>query len=269
MCMVEAQTLHNSQKTRLSGLPCRSSSIHLRSGTRRSRAHNNCASKWSQWRPQEERRQQRARFHRREEGTREQRTSVRLNALTNCSFITGVIKRDRVPTFERLLWRLSRGKVYVRSLKIDVDEEAGVAVVSRDGQVRRLQSDDVEKSVFILFFSGEQLSAKVKKVCDGFRAHIYECPDNPVERAMHVTSLQIEVISSLEGKLPDQRHAECDQQDPRPSSPHYRGCLFESPHLENQGSILLSDRFLGAEAQGRVRNVEQVQHGRDSKVSDR
>lgn len=41
----------------------------------------------------------------------------------------------------------------------------------------------------MLFFSGEQLRAKVRKICDGFHAHLVEnCPDTSEERQMLLES---------------------------------------------------------------------------------
>lgn len=40
----------------------------------------------------------------------------------------------------------------------------------------------VNKTVFIVFFQGDQLKSRVKKICEGFRAAIYPCPDTPQER---------------------------------------------------------------------------------------
>lgn len=40
----------------------------------------------------------------------------------------------------------------------------------------------MHKTVFILFFQGEQLKSKVKKICDGFKATIYPCPETASER---------------------------------------------------------------------------------------
>lgn len=42
--------------------------------------------------------------------------------------IAGVIRRDRVAAFERILWRLCHGKVYVRTA--DVPEEQDAPFVS-------------------------------------------------------------------------------------------------------------------------------------------
>lgn len=34
-------------------------------------------------------------------------------------FVAGVVKRERVPAFERMLWRISRGNVFLRQAEID------------------------------------------------------------------------------------------------------------------------------------------------------
>lgn len=38
------------------------------------------------------------------------------------------------------------------------------------------------KSVFIIFFQGDQLKTRVKKICEGFRATLYPCPEAPADR---------------------------------------------------------------------------------------
>lgn len=38
------------------------------------------------------------------------------------------------------------------------------------------------KSVFIIFFQGDQLKMRVKKICEGFRATMYPCPEAPADR---------------------------------------------------------------------------------------
>lgn len=38
------------------------------------------------------------------------------------------------------------------------------------------------KSVFIIFFQGDQLKTRVKKICEGFRATLYPCPESPSDR---------------------------------------------------------------------------------------
>lgn len=36
-----------------------------------------------------------------------------------CRFVAGVINRERVPAFERMLWRISRGNVFLRQAELD------------------------------------------------------------------------------------------------------------------------------------------------------
>lgn len=36
--------------------------------------------------------------------------------------------------------------------------------------------------MFIIFFQGDQLKTRVKKICEGFRATLYPCPEAPSDR---------------------------------------------------------------------------------------
>lgn len=38
------------------------------------------------------------------------------------------------------------------------------------------------KTVFIIFFQGEQLKLKCKKICEGYKATVYPCPETQQER---------------------------------------------------------------------------------------
>lgn len=70
-------------------------------------------------------------------------------------FVAGVILRERLPGFERMLWRTCHGNVFLKQAPIELpleDPHTG---------------DNVYKSVFIIFFQGEQLQSKVKKICEG------------------------------------------------------------------------------------------------------
>uniref|UniRef100_A0A667WRJ6 V-type proton ATPase subunit a n=1 Tax=Myripristis murdjan TaxID=586833 RepID=A0A667WRJ6_9TELE len=85
-------------------------------------------------------------------------------------FVAGVIGRERIPTFERMLWRVCRGNVFLRQADIEDPLEDPAT------------GDQVYKSVFIIFFQGDQLKNRVKKICEGFRASLYPCPETPQER---------------------------------------------------------------------------------------
>ncbi|MGH0142987.1 UNVERIFIED_CONTAM: hypothetical protein FKN15_017301 [Acipenser sinensis] len=86
------------------------------------------------------------------------------------TFVAGVINRERIPTFERMMWRVCRGNVFLRQADIEDPLEDPAT------------GDQVHKSVFIIFFQGDQLKNRVKKICEGFRASLYPCPENPQER---------------------------------------------------------------------------------------
>lgn len=92
------------------------------------------------------------------------------NSPLKLSFVAGAIPRERIPLFERIMWRACRGNVFLRHIEIDTplkDPSTG---------------QELRKSVFIIFYQGEQLRSRVKKICESLRASIYPCPENPQER---------------------------------------------------------------------------------------
>ncbi|XP_076248904.1 V-type ATPase subunit a family protein Vha100-2 [Calliopsis andreniformis] len=93
-------------------------------------------------------------------------------------FVAGVINRERVPAFERMLWRISRGNVFLRQVELDKPLEDPST------------GDKIYKTAFVTFFQGEQLKSRIKKVCSGFHASLYPCPHNPVEREEMVTGVR-------------------------------------------------------------------------------
>ncbi|KAM8824915.1 V-type proton ATPase 116 kDa subunit a isoform 1-T1 [Synchiropus picturatus] len=95
---------------------------------------------------------------------------VNRGAPLRLGFVAGVIGRERIPTFERMLWRVCRGNVFLRQADIEDPLEDPTT------------GDQVHKSVFIIFFQGDQLKNRVKKICEGFRATLYPCPETPQER---------------------------------------------------------------------------------------
>ncbi|XP_055907921.1 V-type proton ATPase 116 kDa subunit a 1-like isoform X2 [Eupeodes corollae] len=99
------------------------------------------------------------------------------------AFVAGVIKRERIYSFERMLWRISRGNVFLK--RADLDEP-----------VRDLHTGHmVQKTVFVAFFQGEELKNRIKKVCNGFHAAMYPCPSSHTER--------MEMIKGVRMRLED------------------------------------------------------------------
>eukprot|EP01100_Stratorugosa_tubuloviscum_P011159 TRINITY_DN4931_c0_g1_i1.p1 TRINITY_DN4931_c0_g1~~TRINITY_DN4931_c0_g1_i1.p1 ORF type:complete len:854 (-),score=400.33 TRINITY_DN4931_c0_g1_i1:90-2651(-) len=90
--------------------------------------------------------------------------------IANLGYITGVILRDKLQSFERVLWRATRGNLYMKQSEIEEpikDPHTG---------------ENANKNVFMIFFQGERIQAKIKKICESFGANIYNCPRPAQER---------------------------------------------------------------------------------------
>ncbi|XP_021943452.1 V-type proton ATPase 116 kDa subunit a1 isoform X2 [Folsomia candida] len=111
-------------------------------------------------------------------------------------FVAGVILRERIPAFERMLWRACRGNVYLRQAEID------------DPLCDPASGEQVFKSVFIIFFQGEQLKTRVKKICEGFRGTLYPCPETPLDRREMAVGVmtRIEDLNTVLNQTQDHRH---------------------------------------------------------------
>ncbi|KAI6226224.1 V-type proton ATPase subunit a [Aphelenchoides fujianensis] len=110
-------------------------------------------------------------------------------AESELKFIAGSIRKDRVTAFERVLWRMTHGNVYIRTIDIEPEENAPF-------------KEDHKKAAFLLFFSGEQLRSKVRKICEGFRAHIGRLNDMGTvinktlehrDRVLHAAALNLRI----------------------------------------------------------------------------
>ncbi|TDG47003.1 hypothetical protein AWZ03_006584 [Drosophila navojoa] len=111
------------------------------------------------------------------------------------SFVAGVIKLERFFSFERMLWRISRGNIFLRRSDISglcEDDETGHPVL---------------KTVFVAFFQGEQLKQRIKKVCVGYHAEVYPCPSSAAERAGMIkdVSMRIEDLKMVINQSADHR----------------------------------------------------------------
>lgn len=93
-------------------------------------------------------------------------------------FVAGVIQRERIFAFERMLWRISRGNVFLR--------RSDLAQPLKDPAT----GHPIYKTVFVAFFQGEQLKNRIKKVCTGFHASLYPCPSSHNEREEMVKGVQ-------------------------------------------------------------------------------
>lgn len=103
-------------------------------------------------------------------GDREKELEEQTYSTMRFNLTGGVIDRTRLLAFEKMLWRVSKGNVLLKVADIE------------DQMEDPSTGDILNKAVFLIFFQGEALKTRVKKICEGFHASVYPCPDNGTER---------------------------------------------------------------------------------------
>ncbi|XVF73847.1 hypothetical protein PTKIN_Ptkin13bG0014200 [Pterospermum kingtungense] len=76
-------------------------------------------------------------------------------------FVSGLIPRRKSLAFERILFRATRGNVFLKQSVVEypvIDPASG---------------EKVEKNMFLVFYSGERARNKIVKICEAFGANIY------------------------------------------------------------------------------------------------
>ncbi|CAI9116848.1 OLC1v1018113C1 [Oldenlandia corymbosa var. corymbosa] len=96
-------------------------------------------------------------------------------------FVSGLISREKSLAFERILFRATRGNVFLKQ------------VVVEDPVIDPLSGDKMEKNVFLVFYSGERAKSKILKICDAFGANRYPFTDD--------LGKQYQMITEVSGKL--------------------------------------------------------------------
>ena len=107
--------------------------------------------------------------------------------------LVGTIATDQQVIFSRMLYRVSRGNAFARFKEI---RQPAAAVDSPDtsGVVAE------EKSVFYAVVLGQQIAARVRRMCDAFRVNLYHVPETAADiRAQ---------IERIKGDLRDKRDVE-------------------------------------------------------------
>ncbi|KAK5451528.1 H(+)-transporting V0 sector ATPase subunit a [Exophiala xenobiotica] len=87
-------------------------------------------------------------------------------AVMNIGFVAGVIRRERLPAFERILWRTLRGNLYMNQSEIPepiIDPET---------------NEEIRKNVFVIFAHGKEIIAKIRKISESLGADLYSVDEN-------------------------------------------------------------------------------------------
>ncbi|TQN69257.1 V-type proton ATPase subunit a [Colletotrichum shisoi] len=84
----------------------------------------------------------------------------------NIGFVAGVINRDRVASFERILWRTLRGNLYMNQSEIP------------EPLVDPTNNEEINKNVFVIFAHGKEILAKIRKISESMGAEVYNVDEN-------------------------------------------------------------------------------------------
>ncbi|XP_021889755.1 V-type proton ATPase subunit a1 [Carica papaya] len=103
-------------------------------------------------------------------------------------FISGIICKSKALRFERMLFRATRGNMLFN--QAPADEEI----------VDPVSAEMVEKTVFVVFFSGEQARTKILKICEAFGANCYPVPED-VTKQRQISREVASRLSELEATL--------------------------------------------------------------------
>ncbi|KAH1108933.1 hypothetical protein J1N35_012701 [Gossypium stocksii] len=103
-------------------------------------------------------------------------------------FISGIICKSKALRFERMLFRATRGNMLFNQAP------AGEEIVDP------LSAEMVEKTVFVVHFSGEQARTKILKICEAFGANCYPVPDD-ISKQRQITREVSSHLSELETTL--------------------------------------------------------------------
>ncbi|GAA6061667.1 hypothetical protein JCM10212_000850 [Sporobolomyces blumeae] len=112
-------------------------------------------------------------------------------------FVAGTIDRARMGTFERVLWRVLRGNLYMNYAEIDdsiLPVPSSEAGSQAGGEEKKLR-----KNVFIIFAHGQDLLDKIRKIAESMGATLFaidSAADKREEKLREVTS-RIEDLHSV------------------------------------------------------------------------
>ncbi|KAF3446386.1 hypothetical protein FNV43_RR11565 [Rhamnella rubrinervis] len=96
-------------------------------------------------------------------------------------YVSGLVPRAKSIAFERILFRATRGNVFLKQAVVD------------DPVIDPVSGEKVEKNVFIIFFSGERAKNKILKICEAFGANRYPFADD--------LGKQFQMITEVSGKI--------------------------------------------------------------------
>lgn len=86
--------------------------------------------------------------------------------MMDIGFVSGVIPRDRIGAFERILWRTLRGNLYMNQSEIP------------EPIIEPSTNEEINKNVFVIFAHGKEIVAKIRKISESLGADLYNVDEN-------------------------------------------------------------------------------------------
>ncbi|SPO05678.1 probable vacuolar ATP synthase 98 kDa subunit [Cephalotrichum gorgonifer] len=119
----------------------------------------------------------------------------------NIGFVAGVIPRERVEVFERILWRALRGNLYMNQTEIS------------ESLIDPSTNEPVAKNVFVIFAHGKEILAKIRKISESMGADIYSVDENTDLRRdqMHEVNIRLTDVQNVLKNTERTLHVELNQ----------------------------------------------------------
>ena len=116
-----------------------------------------------------------------------QNGEVQSFSVMNIGFVAGVIPRDRIAAFERILWRTLRGNLYMNQSEIP------------ESLTDPTTNEPVSKNVFVIFAHGKEILAKIRKISESLGADLYSVDENSDLRRdqIHEVNARLGDLSSV------------------------------------------------------------------------
>ncbi|KAL5975042.1 V-type proton ATPase subunit a3 [Asimina triloba] len=99
-------------------------------------------------------------------------------------FVSGLVPKEKAMAFERILFRATRGNMYLRQAAVE------------DPVTDPVSGEKVEKNVFVIFYSGDRAKAKILKICEAFGANRY-----PFSEDLGKQMQMIKEVRNVSGRL--------------------------------------------------------------------
>ncbi|CAN0910510.1 V-type proton ATPase subunit a3, partial [Linum grandiflorum] len=115
----------------------------------------------------------------------DQEASMDSSKQVKLGFLTGLVSKEKSLAFERIIFRATRGNVFLRQTSVE------------EPVTDPLSGEKVEKNVFVIFFSGERAKTKILKICDAFGANRYPFSED--------VSKQGHMVNQVSGRLTEMK----------------------------------------------------------------